>query len=209
MFRSMSAVKAFLSLSDGAVRLGQLAEVAMGYSFRSRLEASPDGNIAVIQMKDLTEDNRLDSTALARVELSEIKPRQLVAIGDIIFRSRGQTHTAALIDQDPGQAIIAAPLLRIRPRKDILPAYLVWFINQPATQAKLASEAEGTALRMIRKQSLEKLEVVLPPLEQQRLIVDLAELASEEQKLMARLADSRKRYLDGILMQAAKAPKRS
>ncbi len=175
----------------------------MGYSFRSRLEAATDGDLVVIQMRDLTDDNHLDPTALARIELAEVKPRQLVASGDIIFRSRGQTYTAVLIDQDPGPTIIAAPLLRIRPREGVLPAYLAWFINLPATQARLASLAEGTALRMIRKQSLAELEVPLPPLECQQAIVELADLATEEQRLMARLADKRKQYMDGILMQAA------
>jgi restriction endonuclease S subunit len=56
---------------------------------------------------------------------------------------------------------------------------------------------------MIRKQSLAELEVIVPPLERQRAIVELADLAAEEQRLMARLADTRKLYIDGILMQAA------
>ncbi len=175
----------------------------MGYAFRSRLEAVPDGNVSVIQMKDLTDDNRLDAVALARVEFVEVNPHQFIRPGDIIFRSRGQTHTAALIDQDPGSTILAAPLLRIRPREGVLPAYLAWFINLPATQAKLASRAEGTALRMIRKQSLAELEVTLPPLKLQQAIVELAELATEEQRLLARLADKRKQYINNILLRAA------
>lgn len=184
-------------------KLGQLADIAMGYSFRSRLEAASDGDLAIIQMRDLTDENRLDPTTLARIELTDARSRQFVRPGDIIFRSRGQTHTAALIEQDPGPAIIAAPLMRIRPREGVLPAYLVWFINLPATQARLASRAEGTALRMIRKQSLAELEVTIPSLECQQAIVELAGLAAEEQRLMARLAEKRKQYIDGILMRAA------
>ncbi len=203
ILRDMKTVKPLQLNNVDSIKLGQLADITMGYAFRSRLEAAPDGSLAVIQMKDLTDDNRLDSVALTRIEFAEVKPRQLVAPGDIIFRSRGQTHTAALVDQDPGPAIIAAPLLRIRPREGILPAYLAWFINRPATQARLASRAEGTALRMISKQSLAELEVILPPLEQQRVIVELNDLAAEEQRLMARIADKRKEYIDGILIRAA------
>lgn len=199
----MHTVKSLQRVNGGPAKLGQLADIAMGYSFRSRLEAASDGDLAVIQMRDLTDDNRLDPAALTRIELAEAKPRQFVRPGDIVFRSRGQTHTAVLIDQDPGPAIIAAPLLRIRPRESVLPAYLAWFINLPGTQAKLASRAEGTALRMIRKQSLAELEVPLPPLECQQAIVELADLATEEQRLMVRLAEKRKQYMDGILMQAA------
>ncbi len=199
----MTAEKPLQFDSAGPIKLGQMADITTGYAFRSRLEATPNGGLAVIQMKDLTDDNRLDPVALARIELDGVQPRQFVHPGDIIFRSRGQTHTAVLVDQDPSPAIIAAPLLRIRLREGVLPAYLAWFINLPATQARLASRAEGTALRMIRKQSLAELAVIVPPLECQRAIVELADLATEEQRLMARLADKRRLYIDGILMQAA------
>ncbi len=185
------------------VKLGLLAEITTGYTFRSRLEAAPGGNMAVIQMKDLTDDNRLDPATLTRIESTEASPRQLVTPGDILFRSRGQTYTAALVDKDPGQAILAAPLLRIRPREGVIPAYLTWFINLPATQARLARRAEGTALRMIRKQSLAELEIPLPSLARQQAIVELSDLAAREQQLMARLAARRKQYVDSVLIQFA------
>ena len=185
------------------VKLGLLAEITTGYTFRSRLEAAPNGNMAVIQMKDLTDDNRLDPATLTRIESTETNPRQLVTPGDILFRSRGQTYTAALVDKDPGQAILAAPLLRIRPREGVIPAYLTWFINLPATQARLARRAEGTALRMIRKQSLAELEIPLPSLAQQQAIVELSDLAAREQQLMARLTARRKQYVDSVLIQFA------
>ncbi|MEW8309782.1 MAG: restriction endonuclease subunit S [Candidatus Thiodiazotropha endolucinida] len=185
------------------MKLKHLADIAMGHSFRSRLEQVEGGGMAVIQMKDLTEDNRLNVEAMARIELSEVKARQHVAPDDIVFRSRGQTNTAVLVAGDVGNAVIAAPLLRIRPKETVLPAYLKWFINLPATQAWLATRAKGTAVRMISKQSLASLEVVVPSLERQRAIVELAELADEEQRLLQDLAGKRKRYIDGILMQAA------
>jgi len=198
----MNTVNQLLQQNTSTAKLGQLAEIAMGYAFRSRLEAVPDGNLAVIQMKDLTSDNRLDPTDLTRIEHASVKPRQLMQTGDIIFRSRGQTHTVVLVDQNPGLAIIAAPLLRIRPRQSILPAYLTWFINLPPTQAWLASRAEGTALRMISKQSLAELPITVPPIGLQQAIVELANLAAKEQQLIERLACKRKQYIDKVLTGA-------
>ncbi len=56
---------------------------------------------------------------------------------------------------------------------------------------------------MISKQSLAELEVTIPAIECQQAIVELADLAAEEQRLMAHLAQKRKQYMDGILMRAA------
>ena len=186
-----------------AAPLGKIAEIATGYAFRSRLHARPDGNLLVVQMKDLTDDNRVDPSSLSRIEHATVKPHQLVRPGDLLFRSRGQTHTTALVTQDLGTAIVSAPLMRIRPRKAVLPAYLAWFINLPTTQARLARRAEGTSSRMIRKQTLAELEVTVPPLECQQAIVELADLAAEEQRIMARLADKRKQHMDSVLLKFA------
>lgn len=186
-----------------AMKLKYLADIAMGHSFRSRLEQVEGGGMAVIQMKDLTEDNRLNVASMARIDLAEVNARQYVEPNDIVFRSRGQTNTAVLITGDVGDAVIAAPLLRIRPKETVLPAYLAWFINLPVSQAWLTTQAEGTAVRMISKQSLAGLDVVVPLLERQHAIVQLAELANEEQRLLTELAGKRKRCMDGILMQAA------
>ncbi|MCG8427181.1 MAG: restriction endonuclease subunit S [Chromatiales bacterium] len=185
------------------MKLKQIADVAMGYSFRSRLERVDGGNISVIQMKDLSEDNQLEVSNLMQIDKEGMKRPQFVQQNDIVLRSRGQTYTAVLIDQDVGEAVLAAPLLRIRVGEAVLPAYLYWYINLPATQAWLMSQAEGTKTPMISKQVLEGMEVVVPPLKRQQTIVQLAALAADEQRLMQELARKRKQYMEGILMQAA------
>jgi phosphatidylserine/phosphatidylglycerophosphate/cardiolipin synthase-like enzyme len=65
--------------------------------------------------------------------------------------------------EDPGQAVAAALLLRIRVNQYfLLPAYLAWHINQPYSKAFLRSRAKGTAVKMIIKNALESLEVNVP-----------------------------------------------
>lgn len=185
-------------------KLKDIADVVLGQSFRNRLERDEDENIAVVQMKDLTAENRINITALVRVYLKKINKRQLIKKNDIIFRARGLTNTAAHIDQNIGQAVVAAPLLRIRiSDKNVLAEYLVWWINQPKSQVYLASHAEGTAQKKISVQVLKELCVEVPSVEKQKQIVGLANLAREEQKLLCELANKRTKYMEGILMQVA------
>lgn len=185
-------------------KLKDIADVAIGQSFRARLERDTDANVAVLQMKDLTAENRIDPTALAQVYLKKVNERQLIKKDDIIFRARGRTNTAAYIDQNIGQAVVAAPLLRIRTSdKNVLPEYLLWWINQPKSQVYLASHAEGTAQKKIGVQVLKELCVEVPALEKQKKIVELASLVSKEQKLFCELAEKRTKYIQGVLMQVA------
>lgn len=186
------------------VNLKKIASVQMGHSFRSKLEPDANGNISVIQMKDLTEDNRLNTQELVQIAMQDLKDHHRVKYNDLAFRSRGQTNTAALIDQELSDAVIAAPLLRIRVESDsVMPAYLCWFINQPTSQAVLQSKATGTAVRMIGKPALEDLEIVVPSLDVQKKIIEIYQLSINEQKLMNALAKKKEVLTDALLMNLA------
>lgn len=185
-------------------KLKKIASIQMGYSFRSRIEAKDSGEVAVIQMKDLTDDNSVDCSGLIRVDMELPKAHHIVRVGDLIFRSRGLTATSAILTDDPGVAVVSAPLLRIRVDEQlVLPEYLNWFISQTTAQSYLASRAMGTAQKMITKETLEGIEVFLPSLKRQREITELAALADKEQRLLSRLALKRRQYTSTILMQLA------
>lgn len=187
-------------------KIKHIAAVQMGYSFRSRLETSLNGNIAVIQMKDLQDDNTVSCEDLVHIELDDVKDHHLVQKDDLVFRSRGMLTNAAIIREYPGVAIVAAPLFRIRvaTTDEILPEYLNWYISQRDAQVYLTSRAKGSAQKMITKQAIEDMEVVLPSLEQQQHIIELARLSAREQALLHRLAEKREQYISTKLMQFAK-----
>ncbi len=188
------------------LKIKQLATVQMGYSFRSRLEASSGGGVAVIQMKDLLQDNTVGCKKLVKIEMEAVKEHHLVQKSDLVFRSRGQITTAAILLENTGKAVVAAPLLRIRITKPdkILPEYLNWYISQRDAQIFLASRAKGTVQKMIGKQTIEDLEVYLPAPEQQKNIVELAMLSAREQTILGTLSEKRDQYISTVLMQLAK-----
>ncbi|MBN2738897.1 MAG: restriction endonuclease subunit S [Spirochaetales bacterium] len=188
------------------IKLNQLATVQMGYSFRSRLETTEGGRVAVIQMKDLLDDNTVSCDDLVRIDMESVKDHHLAQEGDLVFRSRGHVNTAAVLLEDPGKAVVAAPLLRIRVTKPdtVLPEYLNWYISQRDAQIFITSRAKGTVQKMISKNAVEELVVALPSIEQQRSIVELAALSAREQFLMDTLSIKREQYVNSLLMKIAK-----
>ncbi|MBW1939935.1 MAG: restriction endonuclease subunit S, partial [Deltaproteobacteria bacterium] len=187
-------------------KIKQFATVQMGYSFRSRLETMENGGVAVIQMKDLSLENTVVCSGLAKIDMDVLKDHHLVKKGDLVFRSRGQTTTAAILLEDPGKAVVAAPLLRIRITKPelVLPEYLNWFISQPEAQSFLTSRAKGTAQKMISKQALEDMDVFIPSIKKQKAIVELADLSGRESMILQTLAQKRDQYFSTVLMKLAK-----
>ncbi len=184
------------------MNIGDLADVQMGYPFRSRLEHDPQGDVAVIQMKDIDDTNLLHADEAIRVALPKGKAHHLLRAGDLLFRSRGRSNGAAEVLDGIGPAVLSAPLLLIRPH-GVLPAYLCWYLNAPATQDQLAAMAEGTSVRMISAEALKALHVPLPSLTAQQRIVQAAALAEQERALLAQIATLRQRLNTHILMTFA------
>lgn len=182
------------------MKLKDIATVSSGFTFRDRLEPNTTGNIRVIQMKDLNDENKVNINSLTRIEHSPPKQALLAKQGDLLFRSRGLTHTAALLTDESEDIVVAAPLLKIRADQSrVLPEYLLWFINQPSSQAYFSKYSGGTLVKMISKTILEDLEITLPALEKQKLIAEIFQLANQESRLLKKLREKRALYTQGVL----------
>lgn len=182
--------------------LSEVADVQTGYPFRSRLEHDLKGDVAVIQMKDIDDANVVHCETATRVLLPKVKDHHLLRAGDLLFRSRGRSNGAAQVAEGIGIAVLSAPMLLIRPHS-VVPDYLCWFINAPATQAQLGALSEGTSVRMISAEALKALEVPVPATEVQQRIVQIAALAEQEQSLTAQIATRRYQLNTHILMKFA------
>lgn len=183
------------------MRLSEVAEVRTGYTFREKLHEDRDGDLAVIQMKDIDDSNLLHFEALVRVRMPNLSDRHVVRKGDVLFRSRGSSYGTAVVTEDLGRAVLSAPMLIIRPSTYVVdPGYLQWFINHPETQAELANRAAGSAVKMISKAVLEHFPISIPELSTQRKVAELGRLAQEEATLSGRLLEKRRQLMERILM---------
>ena len=181
----------------------------MGYPFRSRLEHAPDGDIAVIQMKDIDDANLMHAEGAVRVAQLEAKEHHFLRPGDLLFGWRRRGDSAVQVPEAIGAAVLGAPLILIRPH-EVLPAFLCWYLNAPATRSLLLPLAQGTSVRTISADALKTLEIPLPPIAVQQRIAEAAALFERERSLMARIATERQRLTEHLLMKRAqRAPRKA
>lgn len=182
------------------IQLGDIAIVRSGYPFRSRVEADPAGNALVLQMKDVSAQGSPDIDGAIRTQVKAPDVHRL-AVGDLIIKSRGNTN-CAVVGAIPELPLVAAiPLFVLRPdRQRVIPAFLRWVLNHPRTQARLAAAAVGTYVPTVAKPSIEGLRIELPSLEQQHLIVKVADLAERERNLLKTITRKRKDVTDQVLL---------
>lgn len=182
--------------------LASLCEIQTGYTARAKLKPSESG-VPAIQLRDLRGEDEYDPAEAPRFALGESIDRYRAGAGDVLFRSRGEQNTAiAVKPESKSWAVAILPLLILRPRRDLLdPQYLAWFINQPTSQRYFDSCAYGQSLRMIPKPCLARLEIPLPDLKTQRLVVDIDRLARRESDLLGVLAEKRRMLTHLILIE--------
>jgi hypothetical protein len=185
--------------------LGELAQIETGYPFRSRISGSGEGNVSLIQLRNLTEADQLDISFLMRVEIPELDDKFQVELGDLIFRSRGTRFTTVLIEEKLAQTIIAAPLFRIRILDKIVlsPIYLNWYFKQKPVQDFLTSHARGSVMKLINKKTLNKLEIAIPSVETQQQLVELLTLSQQEEMIARKLMERRSLFLNEVMKRLA------
>ena len=128
--------------------------------------------------------------------------------GDVIVAARGSSTDVCTASEGIFGAYISLDLYLVRPQpKRINSEYLQAVLELPATQAALASEKQGSGLARLPKDALEKIEIPLPPLHQQRLIAGLALSLEDEHKLLKKLGELKDRLGREVLGRAIRGTK--
>lgn len=188
--------------------LSDICEIRSGYTARGRLEVAQSGGVLAIQLGDVAPEGRVQVGHLTRLQIDVPPDRYFVRAGDVLFRSRGEKTTAAAIPQEfPEAALALLPLIVLRPQHgSLMPEYLAWAINQQPAQRHLEASARGTSMRMIPRSAFDDLNIDVPELHAQRLIVETAELAGRERELASEIAERRHQLVQAALVAAATLP---
>ncbi len=157
-------------------QLKDIAHTFTGQTFRSRVEDDPLGECSVIQVKDLSADyNKLEHSP-HRMSLNNVSDGQILRKKDILMLTKNNKNRALLYEATFQKAIAVSVFTIIRiTNSDISPAYLTWYLNSKTAQDYFASNRVGTYTQNLPKNSLELLEIPVPPKMRQEAIVQLIE----------------------------------
>jgi hypothetical protein len=180
--------------------LSEVAQLQAGYPFRTTVEEVADGDVHVIQMKDVSPELGVDWSGVVRTRLAGRKQPDWIVDGDILFAAKGARFYAACVGGVLAHAVCVPAFfhLRVHAGAALDPEFLVWQINQPPCQRQLLQAAEGSSQLSIRRAVLEQLVLAIPPIAEQRRIVALASLAVQERHALQRLIHNREQQLQAI-----------
>jgi restriction endonuclease S subunit len=182
-------------------RLRDLADLRIGYQSRGRVEPDTASPYRVIQLRDVKET--VDWATVISFKPERKPKRYLVGDGDVLVSFRGGAHFGVALSGVPENTVASSNfyILRIR-RKDILPEYLGWYLNQPAAQEFLRTRSRGTNIALLTKADIAELEVPVPPLAVQERVVRVANLRHAEQKLLHQLESKGDQLIQAVCRNA-------
>lgn len=175
-----------------------------GYSFRNRVEDEPEGDLKVIQMKDLSDNYALINSGLSSVSSDKINSKLFLKKHDVLFLAKGSNNYAVEYTHDFEKAIASAAFFVVRPDVDkVVPAYLAWYINQLPVQQYLKENMAGTYVPNINKSTIEGIMIALPSMAMQQKIVLIERLRKQEEALMNKIIDKRQVAVSAALLDIA------
>jgi hypothetical protein len=181
--------------------LKELATIQPGYPFRGRLAVSGEGDAFVVQFRHIVVGEGLTDKHGATFDkaiLTGRKEPDYLRPGDVLFMAKGTRNDAALVGDVPSNTVCTPNFYRIRLKPEIeglLPDFLNWQLNYLDAQRYFAVCSQGSAASSITKSQLEALSIIIPPLETQQIMVDLANTAAREQVLLNQLIENRRRMI--------------
>ena len=191
-------------MKNNTYLLKDIADIRTGYSFRAKLEPDSEGNILVVQLKELSDKNTIDISTAVKINMQNVSENYLLQKGDLVFRSRGMDSTAAIMNMDANNVILSAPFQRIRISKplEIIPEYLLWYINSKESQTYFIANKTGTSVSMISTAVLAELPVVIPSLKIQKQIIEINTLAVKEIELQEELIKKKRLLTETVLLKS-------
>ena len=179
------------------MKIKQICSIASGVNSRRH----PQGTVYFLGASDFKDPFTIDSFMAPSLLASSKLEKHYLQAGDVVVLAKGHHgFTAHYINGNLQPAVASSVFLVLREiQAEVLPEYLVWYINLESTQSQLKAYARGSALPAINRTILGDLKIDMPSLFIQQDIVSLSRLKKEESRLIQKLDDLKTTQLEFFL----------
>lgn len=163
------------------------------------------GEVVYLQAKHFDESGELAEILYPDLDLDSKIGKHLLKKGDVLFAAKGSKNFAAWYENDKMPAVASTSFFVIRLiDNNVLPGYLTWFLNHPSTQTLLKGQARGSSIASISKAVLSELEIPIPSIQKQELILRIFKLRNRERTLKQQIENFREIEIQNLLINAIK-----
>jgi hypothetical protein len=184
-------------------KLQNIAKIRTGYTFRKVESASESDGLLGLHISDTRDTTVVDPVKLSPVAWQGKGKPPVLEPGDVVLAAKG-SHNRAVLFTSEGYAVIPSNqfmVLSVINAQQLLPEFLCWVLNYPATQTRLAESQAGSSMPSISKKALAELTVPVPELDVQQRILQLNSLWQDEVELTHKLLANRQTQVKGLFQK--------
>lgn len=161
------------------------------------------GDVYYLQARDFDEFNRIDPLIKPEVLAFNINEKHYLNKGDVLIAAKGANHFAYTYNEEVEPAVASSMFIVLRQfdKNKVNPGFISWFINHPQTQTYLEHSHKGSGIPSINKSVIGDLEINLPSLKEQELILSIDKLKIKEAQLHQEIAIMKNQVLNEQLLR--------
>ena len=166
-----------------------------------------EGEVVYLQAKHFDEAGQISAALHPDLKADSVSEKHLLKEGDVLFAAKGLKNFAAVYDiEEPAVASTSFFVIRLEEefKSRVSPKFLAWLMNHPVAQAYLKGQAMGSSIASISKGALEDLEISVPAIETQELILNISELRNKEIALRQQIETLRDKQIQQQIINAIK-----
>lgn len=177
------------------MKVRDFCDIRMGFAFRQRLTRVPDGNVLVIQPKNITLDGAISFGVEGPLRTDATVSRSLRP-KDVLVSNRGRFAAAVfdLPELDPWIVPSSILILSVN-TQGVLQEYLACYFNSAVGQRLLRRHWEQTTVPFISAKNLGHVDIPIPSLDRQHSLVAFDNAVAR----FARLSKRKMELMRGIL----------
>jgi len=163
------------------------------------------GDLVYLQAKYFDESGKLTGSLYPDILGDRISENHILRTGDVLFAAKGTKNFAVAFEDHFPISVASTSFFVIRLQNEIvLPQYLAWYLNNPDSQQYLKNFARGTSIASISKAVLDELEIFIPDLKTQELILKITRLRNTEKILKQKIDILREKLIQQLIINAIK-----
>lgn len=169
------------------------------------MKTAPEGEVGYLQVKDINPENQLDYGQIATVRDTGISDKHWLKKGDLLFAAKGASNYCILYEGAERSTIASSSFIVIRLiTSDVLPEFLCCFFNTPSILGRLKNAAVGTGIQVIPQSVVGEIQLDIPSLEVQKLVVKMDQLRKEGEYIRSEINELKRNVQDQLLMDSLK-----
>lgn len=178
--------------------LADIAEIRFGVNARSMDEQG----VPFITARNFSRDGRFSEKKVFRIDNRLVKKRDFLKNGEVLFMGKGYRNFSTVWKGWMDHAVASATFFILRPDKEKINSnYLAWYLTSDLSKRYFNRDLKVSTINIINRSRLEKLPVVVPPLEEQEKIVRIFETWQKEKQLINRWTERMELMVNSILVK--------